>query len=111
MRTFELRSNSITRRSYGENPATSRMTERTNLVRVDEMPLRWEGFTTFGMAVVGWPFFRPVMVSVREVYASETSQIQCISTRHTTASHSNLARCLEAAGGTDRGGCVVLGEN
>ena len=29
-RTLEFLNNSITRLSYGENPATSRMTERTN---------------------------------------------------------------------------------
>lgn len=39
-RTLELRSNSITRRSYGENPETSRIIDRTNLVLVDWIPLR-----------------------------------------------------------------------
>jgi hypothetical protein len=58
-RTFELRSNSITRRSYGEKPATSRMIERTKLVFALAIPLRWLGRDTFAMAVVGWPLVRP----------------------------------------------------
>ena len=63
--SFELRSNSITRRSYGANPTTSRTIERTNLVRVDWTPFLCEGFTTLGMAVVGWPLFRPRLVSAK----------------------------------------------
>ena len=58
-RTFELRSSSITRRSYGAKPATSRTTERTNLVLVDETPLRCDGFGVCSIAVVGWPLLRP----------------------------------------------------
>jgi hypothetical protein len=58
-RTFELRRSSITRRSYGEKPATSRMTERTNVVFALATPLRWLGRTACAIAVVGWPLFRP----------------------------------------------------
>ena len=57
--TLEFLSSSITRRSYGENPATSRITDRTNLVFVDVMPLRWLGRTAFGIAVVGCPRLEP----------------------------------------------------
>ena len=39
-RTFEFLNNSITRRSYAENPATSRTIERTSLVLADKIPLR-----------------------------------------------------------------------
>ena len=62
-RTFEFLNSSITRRSYGENPATSRTTERTNFVRADWMPLRWLGRTVFSMGVVAWPLLRPVRMS------------------------------------------------
>jgi hypothetical protein len=58
-RTFELRRSSITRRSYGEKPATSRMTERTNVVFALATPFRWLGRTACAIAVVGWPLFRP----------------------------------------------------
>ena len=58
-RTLEFLSNSITRRSYGEKPTTSRTIERTNFVREDWMPLRWLGRTVLGMGVVGWPLLRP----------------------------------------------------
>lgn len=58
-RTLEFLNSSITRRSYGEKPATSRTTERTNLVRADWMPLRWLGRTAWAMGVVGWPLLRP----------------------------------------------------
>lgn len=53
LRTLEFLNSSITRRSYGEKPATSRTIERTNLVRADWTPFRWLGRTVFGMAVVG----------------------------------------------------------
>lgn len=59
VRTLEFLNSSITRRSYGEKPATSRTTERTNLVRADWMPLRWLGRTAWAMGVVGWPLLRP----------------------------------------------------
>ena len=65
IRTFEFLSSSITRRSYGEKPATSRTTERTNLVREDWMPLRWLGLTVLGMEVVGRPVLRPTRRSER----------------------------------------------
>ena len=51
--TLEFLSNSKTRRSYAENPATSRMIDRTNFVFVDVTPLRWLGRTALGMGVVG----------------------------------------------------------
>lgn len=54
-RTLEFRNNSITRRSYAENPATSRITDRTNLVFVDWTPLRSLGRGAFGIGVVGCP--------------------------------------------------------
>jgi hypothetical protein len=39
-RTFEFLNNSITRRSYAENPTTSRTVDRTSLVLADRIPLR-----------------------------------------------------------------------
>ena len=63
--TLEFLNNSITRLSYAENPATSRITDRTNLVLVDCTPLRWLGRTDFGISVVGYPFFRPTRKSVK----------------------------------------------
>ena len=62
-RTLEFLNNSRTRRSYGEKPTTSRITERTNLLRVDRVPLRWLGRTVLAMGVVGWPLLRPTRVS------------------------------------------------
>ena len=64
-RTFEFLNNSITRRSYAENPATSRTTERTNLVFWDETPLRWLGFATLAIGVVGCPLLRPLRRSAK----------------------------------------------
>lgn len=59
LRTLEFLKSSITRRSYGEKPTTSLTTERTNFVFWDWIPLRCEGLTVFGMAVVGWPWLGP----------------------------------------------------
>ena len=61
--SFEFLINSITRFSYGAKPATSRMTERTNFVLFDWIPLRCEGLTVLGMAVVGCPLLRPLIKS------------------------------------------------
>ena len=71
--SFEFLSNSMTRFSYGENPATSRMTDLTKVffsLRVsrrqeesvdthDLTPFLWDGLTALGMTVVGWPRLRP----------------------------------------------------
>lgn len=59
VRTLEFLNSSMTRRSYAENPATSLITDRTNLVLVDCTPLRWLGRTAFGIAVVGCPLLGP----------------------------------------------------
>ena len=61
--SFEFLNNSMTRRSYGANPTTSRTIERTNLVRVDWTPFLCEGLTDFGISVVVWPLLMPRRVS------------------------------------------------
>lgn len=63
--SLEFRSSSITRLSYGENPATSRIIERTNLFLVDWMPFRWLGRDALGREVVGYPLFNPYRRLVR----------------------------------------------
>ena len=57
--TLEFLNNSITRRSYAENPATSLITDRTNLVLVDCTPLRWLGRVALAIGVVGYPWLGP----------------------------------------------------
>lgn len=55
--------NSITRLSYGANPATSLTTLLTNFVFDDWMPLRWLGLTVFAITVVDRPIFMPTRIS------------------------------------------------
>jgi hypothetical protein len=52
VQTLEFLNNSRTRLSYGANPTTSLTTDLTNWVFFDNRPLRWLGFTFFGMVVV-----------------------------------------------------------
>lgn len=102
--SFEFLNNSMTLLSYGENPATSLMTDRTNCVFWEETPLRVDGRAGRSRGVVGWPLLAPMLRSMetREMQKFEgerrnDSQSVCLSVTRRYVGVGSLVRAMSSS--------------